>query len=55
MNDKLFAKILALSITVIIVVINVVLKILVVLLVEWIGEDTIGQQKGTVVKGAFVG
>jgi hypothetical protein len=54
-NDKLLAKVLALSITGIIVGINLVLKLMVVMLVEWIGEDTVGQQKGSVVKGAFMG
>ena len=53
--DKRNAKLLALSVTVIIIVINTVLKLLVVKLVGWIGEDTISQQKGSVVKGAFLG
>lgn len=53
--DKRNAKLLALSITVIIIVINTVLKLLVVALVGWIGEDTVSQQKGSVVKGAFLG
>lgn len=55
MDDKLTAKLLALSITVIIIVINTILKKSVVALVEWIGEDTVGAQKGSVVKGAFMG
>lgn len=46
---------LALSITGIIIGINVVLKLCVVLLVSWIGEDTVSKQKGSVVKGAFLG
>jgi hypothetical protein len=54
-NDKKLAKLLALSITVIVVVINAILKKIVVLLVSWIGEDTVSQQKGSVVKGAFLG
>jgi len=54
-NDKKLAKLLALSITVIVVVINAILKKVVVLLVSWIGEDTVSQQKGSVVKGAFLG
>jgi hypothetical protein len=53
--DKRNAKLLALSITVIIIVINTVLKKMVVALVGWIGEDTVSQQKGSVVKGAFLG
>ena len=54
-NDKLFSKILALSITGIIIGINVILKLCVVALVSWIGEDTVSKQKGSVVKGAFLG
>ena len=53
--DKRNAKLLALSVTVIIILINTILKKLVVALVSWIGEDTISQQKGSVVKGAFLG
>lgn len=34
---------------------NVILKKIVVALVSWIGEDTVSQQKATVVKGAFLG
>ena len=54
-NDKLFSKILALSITVIVVAVNTIIKKVVVALVGWIGEDTVSQQKATVVKGAFIG
>lgn len=54
-NDKLLSKILALSVTVIVVAVNVILKKIVVALVSWIGEDTVSQQKASVVKGAFLG
>lgn len=54
-NDKLLSKILALSVTVIVVAVNVILKKIVVILVAWIGEDTVSQQKASVVKGAFLG
>lgn len=54
-NDKLLSKLLALSITLIVVVVNVIIKKVVVILVAWIGEDTISQQKASVVKGAFIG
>jgi len=45
MNDKIIAKILALSVTVIVVGVNVILKKIVVALVAWIGEDTVSEQK----------
>lgn len=54
-DDKLLSKILALSVTGIVVTVNVILKKIVVFLVSWIGEDTVSQQKATVVKGAFLG
>lgn len=54
-NDQFYSKMLALSITVIVVTINTILKLCVVALVGWIGEDTVSQQKGSVVKGAFLG
>lgn len=54
-NDKLFSKILALSVTVIVVAVNTIIKKVVVALVGWIGEDTVSQQKASVVKGAFIG
>jgi hypothetical protein len=43
MNDKILAKILALSATVIVVGINVIIKKIVVALVAWIGEDTVSE------------
>lgn len=55
MNDKRNAKLLALMVTVIIIVINTILKKMVLALVGWIGEDTVSQQKGSVVKGCFLG
>jgi len=51
----LFSKILALSVTVVVVAVNTIIKKVVVALVGWIGEDTVSQQKASVVKGAFIG
>ena len=39
----------------IVVAVNTIIKKVVVALVAWIGEDTVSQQKASVVKGAFIG